>query len=278
MKPKVKKIISLILILSLTTLCLIGIVYSIINIINWKLDGDKVKKIVDNIEEKVKIEEVVEENNENITTIEPEEKPQEDNPYWAYIKMSLINIDFFDLKEVNKEVVGWIQVNGTNINYPYVQTDNNTYYLTHDFEHNYNSAGWVFLDYRNKPDFSDKNTIIYAHGRYDKTMFGTLRNALTNGWLNNTNNYIFKISTPYENSLWQVFSIYHIPTTNDYLRINFNNDEDYTNFINLISDRSAHNFDTTVTTSDKILTLSTCYNEYERVVLHAKQIKYEKKY
>ena len=192
--------------------------------------------------------------------------------------MKLIDVDFSDLKEVNTDIVGWIQVNGTNINYPYVQTDNNTYYLTHDLDHNYNTAGWVFLDYRNRPDFSDSNTIIYAHGRYDKTMFGTLRNALTNGWLNDTNNYIFKISTPTENSLWQVFSIYHIPVTSDYLQINFNSDAEYSNFINKLTERSAHKFNTTISTNDKIITLSTCYNETERVVLHAKLIKYEKKY
>lgn len=278
MAKKIKRKIKMTFTILLMILCIIGIIYSIVNIIIWKLDGDKVREIIDDIEEKVEIEEVVEDNNENITTVEQEEEPPEDNPYWAYLKMSLINIDFHDLKDVNKDTVGWIQVNGTNINYPFVQTDNNTYYLTHDFNHNTNSAGWVFLDYRNNTDFSDKNTIIYAHGRYDKTMFGTLRNALTNGWLNNTNNYVFKISTPYENSLWQVFSIYHIPTTSDYLRINFNSDEDYSNFIKLISDRSAHTFNTTVTNNDRIITLSTCYNESERVVLHAKLIKYEKKY
>ena len=109
-------------------------------------------------------------------------------------------------------------------------------------------------------------------------MFGTLRNALTNGWLDNINNYVFKISTPYENSLWQVFSIYHIPTTSDYLRINFSNDADFDSFIKMLTDRSAHNFNTNVTSSDRIITLSTCYNESERVVLHAKLIKYEKKY
>ena len=91
--------------------------------------------------------------------------------------------------------------NGTNINYPYVQTTDNDYYLTHAFNKTRNSAGWVFLDYRNNPDLSDKNNIIYAHGRYDNTMFGTLKNALTNGWLKNKDNFVIKLSTPYENSL-----------------------------------------------------------------------------
>ena len=191
--------------------------------------------------------------------------------------MNMISVDFFDLKEVNKDVVGWIQVNGTNINYPYVQTDNNEYYLTHAFDKRKNSVGWVFLDYRNRNDLTDKNNIIYAHGRYDKTMFGSLRNALTNGWLNNKNNYVIKISTPNGSSLWQVFSIYHIPTTSDYLQIDFNSDEEFLKFTQKLINRSAHNFNTSVTKDDKILTLSTCYNDKERVVLHAKLIKREVK-
>lgn len=277
MALKLKKKVKNTFTIMLTIICLIGVIYSLVNIIKWKLDGDKINDIVDRIEENVKIVEVDEET-EYVEIVKPQEEPEKDNPYWAYIKMNLINVDFFDLKDINRDTAGWIQINGTNINYPYVQTNNNSYYLTHDFEKNYNSAGWVFLDYRNKADFSDKNTIIYAHGRYDKTMFGTLRNALTNGWLDNINNYVFKVSTPQENSLWQVFSIYHIPTTNDYLRIDFSDDNDYTKFLNMLKDRSSHNFNTSLSSKDKIITLSTCYNENERVVLHAKLIKYEKKY
>ena len=276
MSKNIKKKVSMYLTILLTILCLVGIIYSLVNIVIWKLDGDKVKEIINDMEEKSEIVEI--EDSTNTETVEQEIPPAEDDPYWAFVKMKLIDVDFTELKQVNTDTVGWISVNGTNINYPFVQTDNNTYYLTHDFEKSTNSAGWVFLDYRNNAEFTDQNTIIYAHGRYDKTMFGTLRNALTNGWLNNTNNYVFKISTPKENSLWQVFSIYHIPVTSDYLKINFSSDEEYSNFIKIITDRSAHNFNTSVATNDKIITLSTCYNESERVVLHAKLIKYEKKY
>ena len=276
MSKNIKKKVCMYLTILLTILCLVGIIYSLVNIVIWKLDGDKVKEIINDMEEKSEIVEI--EDSTNTETVEQETPPAEDDPYWAFVKMKLIDVDFTELKQVNTDTVGWISVNGTNINYPFVQTDNNTYYLTHDFEKSTNSAGWVFLDYRNNAEFTDQNTIIYAHGRYDKTMFGTLRNALTNGWLNNTNNYVFKISTPKENSLWQVFSIYHIPVTSDYLKINFSSDEEYSNFIKIITDRSAHNFNTSVATNDKIITLSTCYNESERVVLHAKLIKYEKKY
>ena len=193
--------------------------------------------------------------------------------YWEYVQMNLIDVDFNDLKNINPSTIGWIQVNGTNINYPFVQTNDNKYYLNHSFNKSKNSAGWVFMDYRNNISVLDKNTIIYAHGRLDNTMFGSLKNILTSGWLNNKNNYIVKLSTEYENNLWQVFSVYKIKTTNDYLQISFISNESFLEFTNKLIKRSNFNFNTKVNENDKILTLSTCYNEKEKVVLHAKLIK-----
>ena len=190
--------------------------------------------------------------------------------------MNMINVDFNSLKRTNPDVVGWLKVNGTNINYPFVQSSDNEYYLTHSFNKSYNGAGWVFLDYRNNGT-NNKNTIIYAHGRSNKTMFGTLKNVLNNGWLNNTNNYVIKISTETENSLWQIFSVYRIPTTSDYLQTNFNDETEYQNFLDMIKDRSSYNFDTNVASTDNIITLSTCYNNSDKMVVHAKLIKKESK-
>ena len=281
MKHKInKKVLNRIidcLIVVVIVICIINIAYSLYNIVEWKKDGDDIKKQLEKISEIVNITEVDDDNNENVEIIEQKEEIAEYNPYWAYINMNLINVDFYDLKEVNQDVVGWIQINGTNINYPYVQTSNNDFYLTHAFDKSRNSAGWVFLDYRNKNDLTDKNNIIYAHGRYDNTMFGTLKNALTNGWLKNKDNFVIKLSTPYENSLWQVFSIYHIPTTSDYLKVNFEDDNSFLNFTRMLIDRSAYNFEASVAENDSIITLSTCFNESERVVLHAKLIKKEKR-
>lgn len=270
----IKRIID-VLIIIVIAICIFNIGNSLFHIIVWKKEGNEINEQLEEIEKITEVKDVEEKENENIEIIEPVEEVPTYNPYWAYISMNMISVDFADLKDVNKDTVGWIQVNGTNINYPFVQTTNNTYYLTHAFNKSKNSAGWVFLDYRNKNDLSDKNSILYAHGRIDKTMFGSLRNALTNGWLSNTNNYVFKLSTPYENTLWQVFSIYHIPVTSDYLRTTFTDDEDFVNFANMLIKRSAHNFETTVGANDRIITLSTCYDETERVVLHAKLIKRE---
>ena len=108
--------------------------------------------------------------------------------------MNLLNVDFTELKNINSNTKGWIQVNGTNINYPFVQANDNNYYLTHSYDNSYNSAGWVFMDYRNNVENLSKNTILYAHGRLDTTMFGSLRNITKSKWFNDSNNYIVKTS------------------------------------------------------------------------------------
>lgn len=246
---------------------------SIYNIIKWKLDSNKTNEEINTIQENANIEEV--QDNKGTEIIKQAKKIPKENPYWDYIKMNMIDVNFDNLKKINSDVVGWIKVNGTNINYPFVQSKDNKYYLTHSFSKSYNNAGWVFLDYRNN-NINNRNTIIYAHGRTDKTMFGTLRKVLNNGWINNTNNYVIKISTEKENSLWQIFSIYHIPTTNDYLQTEFKDKREYQRFLNILKNRSNHNFNTSITSNDTILTLSTCYNDSEKMVVNAKLIKKQK--
>ena len=106
-------------------------------------------------------------------------------------------------------------------------------------------------------------------------MFGSLKNVLSSDWQNNSNNHIVKISTEKDNTLWQVFSVYHILTTSDYIQITFNSNEDFKKWASMLINRSVYDFNTNVNESDKILTLSTCYNNEEKVVLHAKLIKKE---
>lgn len=255
-------------------LCSITLVYSIYNIIVWKLDSNKTNNQIEEIQEEIPIIEI--EDNDNTEIIEQEEEIPKSNPYWDYIGMNMIDVNFSELKNINNNVRGWIKLNGTNINYPFVQASDNKYYLTHSLDKSYNSAGWLFLDYRNNST-DNRNTIIYAHGRNDKTMFGSLRNVLSNNWLKDTNNYVIKISTEKENSLWQIFSTYHLPTTSDYLQTNFNNDNEFQDFINMIISRSSYNFNTSVSVNDNILTLSTCYNNSDKMVVHAKLIKKEQK-
>ena len=228
--------------------------------------------IINDIEEKAEIVEV--EDTDKTETVEQVEEPPADNPYWAYIKMKLIDVDFTELKQVNTDTVGWISVNGTNINYPFVQSNDNKFYLNHSFDKTYNDAGWVFLDYRNNFDLS-KNNILYAHARADKTMFGSLHNTLKDEWLNNKDNHVIKISTVKENSLWQIFSIYSLETESYYITTHFKNDDEFSQYIIKSLERSRYNFNVNLDKDDTILTLSTCHGENKKFVVQAKLIKKE---
>lgn len=245
---------------------------SVYKLLDWNQDNNNTSKMLEEIS---KVVEVVEtEDDENTELInEPEEEEKEVSDYWYYIKFPLLDVDFSQLKEKNSDTVGWINVNNTNINYPYVQSKDNKYYLTHSFDKSYNEAGWVFMDYRNNSDLDNKNTILYAHSRLDKTMFGSLSKVLKSNWYTNKDNHIIRLSTETENTLWQIFSVYKIEEESYYITTDFNNNEEYTNFLNTLKSRSLYNFNISLTSEDRILTLSTCYDDTRRTVVHAKLIK-----
>lgn len=186
-----------------------------------------------------------------------------------------VGIDFKSLQDKNHEVKGWITVLNTNINYPFVQHENNYHYLTHSFDKSYNKAGWIFLDYRNDINNLSTNTIIYGHGRVDGTMFGSLKKVLSKDWLDNPNNYIITLYTDTKKYQFEIFSAYHVMTTDDYLNSDFNSVDEVNEFLKLVKSRSTFSFPTEVTATDKILTLSTCYSDIEKMVVHAKLIKQE---
>lgn len=246
------------------------LIFSTVEIINWLNDTPKTKNILKEIEDNTNI---LEYDSNQAEIIESNEHPN--TPYWNFIKMNLIDVDFKNLLETNDETVAWLYVGGTNVNYPVVQTNNNDFYLNHSFDKSPNKAGWLFMDFRNNSENYEKNTIIYAHNRKDKTMFGTLKNVLAAEWYKDINNRVIKMSSENINSLWQIFSVYTIETTNDYIQTVFNSDLEFQDFINLIKERSTANFNTLVTTNDKILTLSTCHGNTKKLVVHAKLIKQE---
>lgn len=112
-----------IIIIFIFLICLIALIISIINIVKWKLDSNKIDKQVEEIQDIVEVEEVVDTDTTEI--VEQTEEIPKSNPYWDYINMNLINVNFNELKSINSDTLGWIQVNGTNINYPFVQANDN---------------------------------------------------------------------------------------------------------------------------------------------------------
>lgn len=247
---------------------LIVFLFSLIKVIMWIIDNNNTNDIIKKV---ANTYEINEKSYDNEVIINENEK----DIYFDYMKLKFIDVDINKLKTFNPDTIGFIKVMGTNINYPFVQNLDNDYYLNRSYDKTYNNAGWIFLDYRNN-EFNDKNTIIYGHGRINGTMFGSLKDTLKSSWQNNKDNYIIKISTERENSIWQIFSVYKIATTSDYLQTTFS-DNEFESFINLIKGRSSYNFETNVTNEDKVLTLSTCYNDNDKMVVHAKLIKYVQK-
>lgn len=257
-----------------TVLLISCFLYNGYNVYSWIKDSRNVLVQISTILDSINVNEV--EDGENTVVIDQNYTIPKDNMYWQYIKTNYIDVNMSELLASNKDTVGWIKLEGTNINYPIVQSNDNEYYLNRAFDLTENSAGWVFADYRNNVNLFDRNLIIYGHSRLDGTMFGTLKNIITNGWLDNSENHMVKLSTLTENSVWQVFSVYKIPVTTDYLRVSFN-DSSFLEFGQMLLNRSEHDFDTHITSTDKILTLSTCSTGNNRVVMHAKLIKSEAK-
>ena len=262
---------------------IIGFILLTGNVISWYGEGKETKNIVSDIITDTKIEESDAFNNDEIVSILDDTKTEEEvnvdkysYNYWAYSNTTIMSVDFSELLEVNPDTVAWLYVNNTKINYPVVQSGDNSYYLTHSFKKTYSAAGWLFADFRSNFNNLEKNTVIYGHGRLDNVMFGSLDNVLDSNWYTNPENQIIKISTPSSNMLWQVVSIYTIPSESYYLTHTFENDDTYNKFLNTIVGRSIYDFNVNVTPNDHILTLSTCLdNDGNRIVLHAKLVKAE---
>lgn len=273
MKKKKRNKLGLIFLIIVSSLLLSTLTISLFNIFLWNKDNKANENNLKDIEENTEIKIV--KDNDNTEFIN---KPLDENDdYWYYSTFDLIDVDLKKLKEKNNDTVGWLNVNNTNINYPFVKSSDNDYYLHHSFDKSYNNAGWVFLDYRNNKNLTDKNNIIYGHHRVNNTMFTSLLNTLNQSWYTNKDNHIIRISLENENSLWQIISVYKIPTESYYITTKFNNDNEFITFLDTISKRSIYNFNYNVNKDDIILTLSTCYDDNTRVVVHAKLIKIEKK-
>ena len=207
------------------------------------------------------------ESDSNTETIPPEENPStpQDEPSSEKLR------DLKALKEINDETVGWLKVNNTNVDYPVVQHNDNEYYLTYNFKNEKDNSGWVYMDYRADPVDLSQNTIIFGHNwYYSGIMFGTLYKVKSSSWYKNPENQIIEFDSLYKEMKWQIFSIYVVPNTNDYLIANFSTAEKYQNFLDLITNRSIYAFNTPVSTKDKILTLSTCSgSRNNKLVIHA---------
>lgn len=180
--------------------------------------------------------------------------------------------DFESLLQINPDVVGWVKIKDTKIDYPVLQAKDNNYYLNHNIHRKHAKAGSIFMDYRNKRDRTDKNTIIYGHHMKDGSMFKDLVKYKDKDFLKA--HPIIELDTLKKITKWEIFSMYVTDTDFDYNRTYFAGDEEYEVLLREIQSRSIFKTDIEVTKEDKILTLSTCTYEFDnaRFTVHGKLI------
>ena len=163
----------------------------------------------------------------------------------------------------NSDTVGWLMVPGTKINYPVVQHTDNNYYLKHDFNKNYNSTGWIFMDYHNK--FDDQNIVIYGHHRHDNSMFGSVDLLFNEDFYKNNENEIILV-TESGTFKYKIFSVYRTSKEDFYNSTRFS---DFNKTIDILRNRSQINFKEETAEVSQVITLSTCSADNKgRLVVH----------
>jgi len=287
--PELKKIEKKIIPITILTLSITTYLISIFILTRWYVQSERSKNftadlssanITTIIEEEEKSDETPNQYEDETSTEQPENTTteQQQQPQQATINTNFINVNLNYYLQKNSETVAWLQVNGTKVNYPVVQHKDNDYYLEHDFYQRKTTNGWIFADYRNNFENFNNNTIIYGHNLINDSMFGTIPHLLNKNWFNNPNNHYIKLSTKNTNTIWQIFSVYKIEPTTDYLQTKFNSTASYQEFLNKLKNRSSYNFNLNLNYTDKIITLSTCDDiGTKRVAIHAKLIKIESK-
>lgn len=181
-----------------------------------------------------------------------EELEQVDTSYAA----ELSSVNLAALREVNGDVVGWIDIPGTEVSYPLVQGEDNQYYLEHTWKQNKSSVGAIFLDYEVSSDFSAFNTWIYGHRMRDETMFGSLKRYKDiRYWQEHPNVYIVTDAAVYR---YEIYAAYESGVDEITFYPELTDQETREEFIRYGGEMSVLDTGIVPTTEDHILTLTTC--------------------
>lgn len=181
------------------------------------------------------------------------------------------SVDFDALKAVNPDNIGWLIMDGTQVNNPVVQGTDNEYYLRHTYLDTWNIAGCLFMDYRNTEKFESRNAIIYGHNQKNEKMFGTLQLYRDPAFYQE--HPIFLMYTPEGTLQYQIFSVYETGASSDTFQYSFADDASFQNYLDMVTSRSLYSTGVQVSASDKILTLSTCTDDtVDRFIVHAKRL------
>lgn len=165
-----------------------------------------------------------------------------------------ISIDFEKLEQTNQDVIGWIRIENTYINYPILQGKTEEYYMERDINKKYNLSGSIFIVPSSKKDFTDDNTIIYGHNMKNQRMFANL-NKIYKGELGNE--IYVEIYTKAEKSKYKVFSAYMTQPVASIIQKNFKENQKEKYIQNAIN-KSSQKFECEINNEKNIITLITC--------------------
>ncbi|MBP2078631.1 class B sortase [Oceanobacillus polygoni] len=189
--------------------------------------------------------------------------------------VATIRSSFRDILAINSDIVGWVTMDGTMVDYPILQAEDNAYYLQRNYKEEDSRAGSIFMDYRNDITQQDRNIILYGHNMKDGSMFGQMKRFLDEDFLQEHQHFYF--DTLYGSYEVEIFSVYHTTTDFYYIETDFPNDESYRTFLDDIKKRSEVTTDIELNAEDQIITLSTCDYLLDpnegRLVIHGKLVK-----
>ena len=186
--------------------------------------------------------------------------------------------DYKELKAENPNLIGWLKIDGTDVNYPVMQSKDNSYYLTHSFDGKNSTAGALFMDYRSDAVNPTTNTIIYGHNMNNGSMFGGLKKFLSEKYFNE--HTTIKFDTIYEHREYELVAVclakVQKSTDNTFRYYNFiqaKNENEWNAFTESVG-AMVVNGGMSVKAGDELLTLSTCnsYIEDGRLFLLAKRV------
>ena len=169
-------------------------------------------------------------------------------------------VDFVSLKQINGDVVGWIYIEGTEINYPIVQGEDNRHYVSTMADGRDNAAGSIFMDYRNTADFSDRHTVIYGHNMRNGSMFADVLQYKKQDFLET--HPIGMVMTPGGNFRFEVIAGYVANVSDNAWQLDFGAEEEFYNWLCEAMAKSEIGTEAAVAPEDRILTLSTCSYEF----------------
>ena len=179
-------------------------------------------------------------------------------------------IDFAALAEINPDIVAWITLEDSMINYPVVQGTDNAYYLEHLFNREVNHMGCVFMDYRSRPDFSDFVTPLYAHHSSNGAMFAGIEKYKRQDFYETHKS--FTLRTPEGEYLLEPYTGLVLDAAEAFLRIDFTDVNDFVSYANMFNGQSTFRSDITIGEDDRVAVLLTCTADFDtaRYVLYCR--------